>query len=110
MRIGAIIGNHDRHLGALGLPIEIFGEGHDEAPFALRHKPDAGTPLHVLCGHIHPRVRLPGMAGHWPAFVLDAQRTVLPAFSAFTGGVLVADDPSRRVAVCNGDAIVLLGR
>lgn len=110
VRIGAIGGNHDRHLAALGLPIEIFADGRDEAPFALRHMPDSKTPLHVLCGHIHPIVRLPGMAGRWPAFVLDPRRTVLPAFSAFTGGVPVSNDSARRMAVCNGDAIVLLGR
>jgi DNA ligase-associated metallophosphoesterase len=108
IQIGAVVGNHDRALAHIGLPIEIWEAGVDLAPFALRHLPQAQPPLHVVCGHVHPVTRVAGMAGRWPAVVLDPDRTILPAFSAFTGGHEVRSDASRRLAVCNGDAIVLL--
>jgi uncharacterized protein len=108
IHIGAVVGNHDRALAHLALPIEIWEDGPDLPPFALRHLPQSRPPLHVLCGHVHPVTRIPGISGRWPAFVLDEDCTILPAFSAFTGGDEIQSVKLRRLGVCNGESIALL--
>jgi uncharacterized protein len=108
LRIDAVVGNHDRALAHIGLPVHTWQEGLDVAPFALRHIPQSRRPLHVICGHVHPVARIPGMTGRWPAIVLDPDRTILPAFSAFTGGGEIQADKLRRLAVCNGESIAVL--
>ena len=109
LRIVNIEGNHDRALAQLDLDIEQRTGTVALAPFELAHAPSARPRLHRICGHVHPRARLPGIAGRWPAFVLDTQQTILPAFSAFTGGVDV-DARGRRLAVCNGEQVELVER
>ena len=108
LRIDVIAGNHDRALGNAGLDIEHHARALAIAPFVLRHVPDETPGAHVISGHIHPVVRLPRIAGRWPAFVLGDAQTILPSFSAFTGGGEI--DPSGlRLAVCNGAEIALYG-
>lgn len=107
-RIAALAGNHDRALVAAGLDIDLLGDAVDDPPFALRHEPGEHA-LHVIGGHIHPCVALPGLGTRrWPAFWLRPRATVLPAFSAFTGGVGVLPGPGERVAVCVEGAITLI--
>lgn len=66
------------------------GHAADDGPFALRHSPEhADLTRHTLCGHLHPVARLPGVPRRWPAFWLRPGLTVLPAFSAATGGWLL---------------------
>jgi uncharacterized protein len=108
LQIVAIAGNHDRALRRLNLDIDYHAESIDMPPFELRHAPRAQSDSHVLCGHIHPVVRLPRIIGRWPAFVMDERQTLLPAFSMFTGGYLI-DLTGKRFAVCNGGSIALLG-
>jgi metallophosphoesterase superfamily enzyme len=62
----------------------------------------------VICGHLHPVMRLPRLAGRWPTFILEPQQTILPAFSEFTGGYEVALGKG-RAAVCAKQSIVLVG-
>lgn len=101
VQVAALVGNHDRALAQAGLGIELLGEAFDEPPFALRHEPEEHARLHVLCGHLHPCIGLPGLgARRWPVFWLRERMTVLPAFSAFTGGVAVAPSGREAVAVC----------
>ena len=69
--------------------------------------PRAG--LHVLCGHLHPLAALPGLRRRWPAFWLRQRLTVLPAFSAFTGGHRIDAGVDDRFVVCAGDALVAVG-
>ena len=40
--------------------------------------------------------------------IINATQTVLPAFSAFTGGQPLARHPGERLFACNGEAIVAL--
>lgn len=110
-RIAALAGNHDRALVAAGLDIELLGEAVDAPPFALRHEPSGAEGLHVIGGHLHPCVTLPGLGSRrWPAFWLRRNATVLPAFSAFTGGVGVLPGPGERVVVCvEGSATLIRG-
>ena len=114
-----IAGNHDRALvpdaaGLVHLPDDV-----QDGPFRFRHMPpnDAGStvagaqpalpeaePAHVICGHLHPVVRLPGLRGRFPALVLGPEQTILPAFSAFTGGWLLEED--RSWIACAHGAVV----
>jgi DNA ligase-associated metallophosphoesterase len=107
LAVQVIGGNHDHSLRRLELGIDYLGTACTEAPFELRHAPGADAAGHVLCGHLHPVVRLPGIPGRWPAFVLGTHQTVLPAFSEFTGGVEVAVTES-QLAVCVADSIALI--
>lgn len=108
IEVAALIGNHDRALARADLGIELLGAGIDEAPFAFRHAPEPHPDLHVLCGHLHPQVALPGMRRRWPVFWLRPGLTMLPAFSAFTGGVVVAPAAGERLAICADGAVILL--
>lgn len=106
LQVAALVGNHDRALAQAGLGIELLGDALDEPPFALRHEPELHATLHVLCGHLHPCIGLPGLGPRrWPAFWLRERMTVLPAFSAFTGGIAVAPSAGEAVAVCVEDTI-----
>lgn len=110
LQVAALVGNHDRALAQAGLGIELLGDAIDEPPFALRHEPEAHATLHVLCGHVHPCIGLPGLGPRrWPVFWLRERMTVLPAFSAFTGGVAVAPSAHEAVAVCIEDTVTLIG-
>jgi DNA ligase-associated metallophosphoesterase len=109
MSVGALVGNHDRALAGAALDIELLGDALDDAPFALRHEPSFHPSFHVLCGHLHPCLSLPGLGTRrWPAFWLREGQTVLPAFSAFTGGVAVEPGAGESVAVCVEDTVTLI--
>lgn len=101
-----IAGNHDRALvpdaaGLVHLPDDVC-----DGPFRFRHMPvdEPGGAEHVICGHVHPVVRLPGLPGRFPALVLDHHQAILPAFSVFTGGWLVEDDRS-WIACARGELV-----
>ena len=108
VKVVVVAGNHDRALDAAALGIELFPEDHCDGPFQFRHHPVsksvAGAP-HVLCGHVHPVVRLPKLPGRHPAFLLQGGQTVLPAFSRFTGGYCVEDRASQWIA-CTKDVLL----
>lgn len=108
LRIRVLRGNHDRALDAHVLDAEDAGTEQREGPFLLRHDPVPRAGLHVLCGHLHPLAALPGLRRRWPAFWLRERLTVLPAFSAFTAGVVPAQLPGERLVACvEGEAIAL---
>ncbi len=99
--LAALAGNHDRQLAGAGLGLRLLGEGVDDGPFALRHEPDDVPGLHVLAGHVHPALTVPGLGQRrWPVFWLRSRSTVLPAFSAFTGGGPMALAPRDGLVVC----------
>ena len=89
-----IAGNHDRSLVADAAGVVHLPDDVRDGPFRFRHEPLAvpgpGSG-HVLCGHVHPVARLPGLPGRHPALALAPGQTILPAFSAFTGGYLLPD-------------------
>jgi len=109
LAITVVAGNHDRQLQrhAADWHLQLVPEGLRRGPFELRHIPDAGTG-HVIAGHVHPRVRFPGLPGRWPAFWLRGGTTVLPAFSRFTGGVEPAAAPGDRCVACLDGLIAAL--
>ena len=55
-------------------------------------------------------LRLPGLARTLPAFHVGTDVGVLPAFSAFTGGVGIRPGVAGRVIGCAGDFLVEAGR
>lgn len=107
LAIEVIGGNHDRSITKVQLGIRFLGPQLQQGPFELRHAPSRTATAHVICGHLHPVVRLPRLTGRWPAFVLGSRQTILPAFSAFTGGYEVSLRDG-RLAVCARQSIVLV--
>ncbi|GAB6196680.1 ligase-associated DNA damage response endonuclease PdeM [Lysobacter xanthus] len=99
--VAALTGNHDRALAGAGLGVELLGEAVDTGPFALRHEPQRVEGLHVVSGHLHPCVSIPELGPRrWPVFWLQPRITVLPAFSAFTGGCNVDASHADGLVVC----------
>lgn len=108
VQIGVIPGNHDRRLTAESLRLDVLRDEMVADPFLMRHSPLAAdkSSLHVLCGHIHPMLKIAG-AGRHPLFWLRPDCTVLPAFSGFTGGWRVRPSDAYGSAVCDGKDIVV---
>jgi DNA ligase-associated metallophosphoesterase len=87
VQVAALTGNHDRALAGAQLDIEGLGETAADGPFVFQHVPQWDKEgRHVIAGHVHPQARVPGVPRSWPVFWLQPGLTVLPAFSAFTGG------------------------
>lgn len=106
--IGALAGNHDRALPKADLGIELLGERLPVGPFLLRHDPQPHPSLHVLCGHLHPLARLPGIQRRWPAFWLRERLCVLPAFSRFTAGIAPLVESGEQLVACVEDHAIAL--
>ncbi|TYT26422.1 ligase-associated DNA damage response endonuclease PdeM [Luteimonas viscosa] len=107
--MAVVPGNHDRAFDADVAGVARAREGHVEPPFEFRHAPPHKLvpDRHVLCGHVHPVLRLPPLGRH-PLFWLRPGITVLPAFSAFTGGHPVPRADSAGSVLCNGRQLVRL--
>ena len=106
--IGALEGNHDRVLPKADLGIELLGERVQEGPFLLRHAPQRQPGMHVLCGHLHPLARLPGMQRRWPSFWMREGMTILPAFSGFTAGIAPVHGAGEQLVACVEDQAIAL--
>lgn len=95
-----ITGNHDP------APIDLPGTSRDRAVIGgltFRHEALTGTRSEIS-GHYHPAVRLKGLRR--PAFLIDRDRIVLPAFGAYTGG-LDAHAPA-LMRLMNHDTLAVL--
>lgn len=102
-------GNHDP------APPENLG-GESLAELALgrlcfRHEAQRGPAAGELCGHHHPKARVPARGGSIsrPCFVFDGRRLMLPAFGAYAGGLDVTD-PAIAALFPRGGRVFLLGR
>ncbi|MFN0114514.1 MAG: ligase-associated DNA damage response endonuclease PdeM [Paracoccaceae bacterium] len=97
-----IAGNHDPG------PITVGGE-HRAAfrlgPLTFRHITEPGETGEVS-GHYHPKARIAGQSRR--CFIFDAERLILPAFGAYTGG-LSARDPALSRLFPAGALAVLTG-
>jgi DNA ligase-associated metallophosphoesterase len=108
-----IRGNHDDRAGdpppAWG--IDVVPEPHPLAPFLACHLPVEPRTGYALCGHIHPGVRLGGVAeasARLPCFVIGPRRAILPAFGGFTGLAMIRATPGEtRVAIAGTRLFVL---
>jgi len=91
LRIEAVRGNHDRHAGPAPEALRIVELGDEvvQRGVVLRHEPaEDAQGRCVLAGHVHPAVRLHGVAvrsARLPCFHFTQRMGVLPAFGAFTG-------------------------
>jgi len=107
LAVHVIRGNHDRHLPHAALQVEL----HDEVQlgaFLLCHEPRHVPAAHVIAGHIHPQIALPALRRRFPAFWLREGLTVLPAFSAFTGGWVIAPAQGERRIACVEQGLVAM--
>ncbi|WP_438859044.1 ligase-associated DNA damage response endonuclease PdeM [Achromobacter spanius] len=108
--VAVLAGNHDRALEGAALGMRQLGEAYVDGPFVFRHLPQPDPQgRHVIAGHVHPKTRLPGVPRDWPAFWLRPGITVLPAFSAFTGGYAVSVEDSHALVACVEGSVVTLG-
>jgi uncharacterized protein len=101
-----IIGNHDPALEG-----DIGGTIVEEAEIdglILRHRADPNDIKPELSGHFHPKYRgqSRGRGVSRPCFIISDTKLILPAFGAFTGG-LMADHPEIMAAAgTNAEALV----
>jgi uncharacterized protein len=101
-----IEGNHDpgpvdlggMHMAELAMP-----------PLTFRHIARPGA-MGELSGHYHPKVqvRTRGRSLSRPAFLIDADRVILPAYGTYTGG-LRSDAPALGALMQAGAIAVLTG-
>src|SRR5215472_13865292 len=84
-----ISGNHDP-----ALPSDLGGMVATEVAIgriAFRHEPTGA--FGEIAGHLHPKARVAtrGRAMERRCFATDGERTVMPAFGAYTGGLSIRD-------------------
>lgn len=99
-----IEGNHDPG------PINIGGQHRQEVELnglTFRHIANPESKAEIS-GHYHPKCGLQ-RGGSRPAFLVDDDRIVLPAFGAYTGG-LRASDPAIKNLMSPNATAVLTGR
>jgi DNA ligase-associated metallophosphoesterase len=99
-------GNHDP-----SPPASLPGRAATEfslGPLIFRHQSLAGSG--EISGHFHPKARVVTRAGEItrPCFVADANRIMLPAFGAYTGGLDVRS-PAIAAIFPRGGRVFLLG-
>jgi DNA ligase-associated metallophosphoesterase len=104
-------GNHDARAGDPPKELEIrcVSAPYPDSPFILDHKPRRSGEGYVLCGHIHPAVRLTGIGrqhSRLPCFWFGKEVGVLPAFGEFTGAADVDVQPGDQVFVVADDSVV----
>lgn len=103
-------GNHDRRSGEVPPELGIKTVSDLAAgPFVLKHHPEEDSRGYVLCGHIHPAVRLVGQGRQvtrLPAFWFGQQVGVLPAFGEFTGSATVYPSDGDKVFVATGQDVI----
>ena len=103
-----IAGNHDPVL-----PAELGGDraaGWSHGRLTFRHEPVRAAAAEIA-GHLHPcaRVSRDGHSQRRPCFVANANRLLLPAFGAYTGGLNVLD-PAIADLFADGMAVAVVGR
>lgn len=112
LQVEVVAGNHDRALRehperAASMGLVLRAPFLHEPPFLLVHAPDdvpRGIDAFALCGHLHPVLRLPGLP-RLPVFRFAAIG-ILPAFTAFAGGMPFEPTTGERVYVCAPGALV----
>lgn len=99
-----IEGNHDPG------PVDLGGRHLNElalGALTFRHIAEIGA-TGEISGHYHPKCALP-RGGSRPAFLIDENRIILPAFGAYTGG-LRANHPTLTTFMGTNATAVLTGR
>jgi DNA ligase-associated metallophosphoesterase len=108
-----IKGNHDilpLHFYQL-LNIEVVNS-KILGPFELHHDlPKKPSENYIICGHIHPGVKLKGKARQGmvlPCFYFGKNNAILPAFGKFTGKVIIKRKENDLVFAIAGKKVVVV--
>jgi DNA ligase-associated metallophosphoesterase len=108
--ITLIAGNHDvispKKFETLGIKVKPH---HAENDFFFTHFPDPPTEQFVICGHLHPGVKLTGLGKQqmkFPCFYQSTNQLILPAFGAFTGLCLVKPKKEDKIYITTGKEVV----
>jgi len=115
LEVALVLGNHDRHAGALDAAwrIDVVADPLVDGGLALCHAPRAIAGAYAIAGHVHPCANLYGRGRdrlRVPCFWLTATRAVLPAFGGFTGTADIDASEGDRVYLAAGDRVVALVR
>lgn len=102
-------GNHERTVARMPASWSITEE---TAPLVVQgwsytHEPDEASGV-VVCGHVHPAVRVGGLIHgvRLPCFWGQGETLVLPSFGRFTGGHTIHPKASDVVVACvDGEVI-----
>jgi DNA ligase-associated metallophosphoesterase len=113
LEVVLIRGNHDRNAGPP--PRELRVDVYDEVstgPFVLAHHPRPSERGYVLCGHLHPAIRISGRLDslRLPCYWLRETVGVLPAFGAFTGAWEIKPGPGDRIYALADERVFELPR
>ena len=113
LEIVLVSGNHDRNAGPP--PRDLRVEVHDRVvagPFVFAHHPQPSPDGYVLCGHLHPAIRVTGALDsvRLPCYWLRSAFGVLPAFGAFTGAYEISPEADDRVYVLAEERVLELPR
>jgi len=110
VRIELVPGNHDRHAERLpeSWGVKVLAPEVSEGPFRFRHDPEGALRAGVLCGHVHPMVRMGDL--RLTCFVLGERVGLLPAFSLFTRGRTIHPERGDRVFGVTPERVVPMGR
>ena len=109
--IDVVLGNHDRRIDrSLYTDINWHDDYHD-GPFVFVHEPCMREEGYVLCGHIHPVLRLTagrGDAMRLPVFWFKERQGTLPSFGSMTGGYAIKPEHDDRLYAVGPDEVVPL--
>jgi metallophosphoesterase superfamily enzyme len=97
-------GNHDRKQPEALRRLPLFPDGYQLDGWLVVHGDRALPAGPVVCGHIHPSVRLVGKRR--PCYVAGPGRLVLPAYSPDARGTIVTASPGQRCLVPVGTNVV----
>ena len=113
-----VLGNHDI------LPVQFYSENQlivhnptlEIGPFLFSHHPleDWQIPenLYNIAGHIHPSVRLRGIARQrlrFPCFYFGKRQSIFPAFGLFTGTANIFPEKGDQVFVIVENSVMKVG-
>jgi DNA ligase-associated metallophosphoesterase len=112
VHVTLIRGNHDARIHFWdGWPVEVIDDIQIIDRVAFTHHPDQnpdGADL-VVCGHIHPAVRLGGredQLGKLPCFYFSDDQLVLPALGEFTGTHEIKRKSGDRIWVVAEESLI----
>lgn len=112
LQLTLVRGNHDRHAGdpPRDLGVDVVDEPWHQGALAFCHHPQTVAGAFTVAGHVHPVYRLAaaGDALRLPCFTVTADRMILPAFGAFTGGHPVHKQSGQRIYLATDDGLFAL--
>lgn len=109
LSIEVLQGNHDRSIAEPTARWALQWHARlEEPPFVLRHEPGQDPRGYVLCGHLHPVMRLRSRLDslRLPVFWMRDGYAVLPSFGSFTGGHLVHPAAGERAYVATPETVL----